>query len=217
MSKQRSFWDSLREKFNYKLAAPTSVSIEDIENGALRLGLADHIRQGFKMTSKYSVQPHGDGFAIYQGRDHLHHGMNLGHLTETTPEIAKRIEDALNAPCFSADHKAKQEQGEPVAWRSRFKDRDGQVITAWVVHPEGFESTDPRVEIEALYTTPQQRKPLTDEQAGFESVFKLPANCTKFEGGYASTSYNAWDAQTFCARWEGWKARAAHGIGKGEA
>jgi hypothetical protein len=61
-------------------------------------------------------------------------------------------------------------------------------------------------------TTPQQRKPLTDEQAAFETVFQLPANCTRFEGGYAPTSYNAWDAQTFCNRWEGWKARAAHGI-----
>ncbi len=58
--------------------------------------------------------------------------------------------------------------------------------------------------------------PLTDEQAEFESVFKLPSNCTKFQGGYAPTSHNAWEAQTFCARWEGWKARSAHGITKGQ-
>jgi hypothetical protein len=60
--------------------------------------------------------------------------------------------------------------------------------------------------------TVQEPVALTDEQAEFESVFKLPSNCTKFQGGYAPTSYNAWEAQTFCARWEGWKARSAHGI-----
>ena len=70
-----------------------------------------------------------------------------------------------------------------------------------------------------LYTRPPvpqghepKQEPLTNEQDEFEKVFQLPANCTRFKGGYAPTSYNAWDAQTFCSRWEGWKARAAHGI-----
>lgn len=50
---------------------------------------------------------------------------------------------------------------------------------------------------------------LMDEQDAFEKVFPLPEHCTRFEGGYAPTSYNAWRAQSFCDRWEGWKARAA--------
>ena len=35
------------------------------------------------------------------------------------------------------------------------RNRDGQVITGWVVHLETAENPDPRVEIEPLYTTPQ--------------------------------------------------------------
>jgi len=105
---------------------------------------------------------------------------------------------------------AKQEKGEPVGYleiddieSQREYPHNCRSVNLWYEAGEG---------LSPVYTTPQQRKPLTDEQAEFESVFKLPANCTKFEGGYAPTSYNAWDAQTFCARWEGWKARAAHGI-----
>jgi hypothetical protein len=78
----------------------------------------------------------------------------------------------------------------------------------------GFEDAkDALREAQAAQPSPV---PLTDEQAEFESVFKLPSNCTKFQGGYAPTSHNAWEAQTFCARWEGWKARSTHGITKGQ-
>jgi hypothetical protein len=89
---------------------------------------------------------------------------------------------------------------------------------------DGHSGSDVVARLES-YTTPpnvatplaaQPVVPLTDEQAEFESVFKLPSNCTKFQGGYAPTSHNAWEAQTFCARWEGWKARSAHGITKGQ-
>lgn len=44
----------------------------------------------------FTVEPHGNGYAIYQGRDNFHHGLNLAILTECTPEFAKRIEFALN-------------------------------------------------------------------------------------------------------------------------
>lgn len=47
-------------------------------------------------SKPYSVERHGSGWAIYAGRDLCHHGANLGHLTETTDEIAARIETALN-------------------------------------------------------------------------------------------------------------------------
>jgi hypothetical protein len=45
----------------------------------------------------YSIEPHGNGYAIYFGRDWQHHGMNIGHLTEITPDTIKLIADALNA------------------------------------------------------------------------------------------------------------------------
>lgn len=47
--------------------------------------------------TRYTVQPHGNGFAIYRGRDHAHHGMNLGSLTECSPDLAQLLERALNA------------------------------------------------------------------------------------------------------------------------
>lgn len=47
--------------------------------------------------SKYTIEKHGDGYAIYFGRDFQHHGFNIGHLTEVTPATIKLIQDALNA------------------------------------------------------------------------------------------------------------------------
>ena len=57
-----------------------------------------------------------------------------------------------------------QPQQEPVAYRSRIRNRDGQVITEWVVHLEKSKKPSPRYEIESLYTTSPARKPLTHEQ-----------------------------------------------------
>jgi hypothetical protein len=45
----------------------------------------------------YSLSPHGDGYAIYRGRDLFHHGYNIGHLTEVTLDTVKMLESALNA------------------------------------------------------------------------------------------------------------------------
>ena len=45
----------------------------------------------------YSLSPHGDGYAIYSGRDWFHHGCNIGYLTEVTPDTVKMLESALNA------------------------------------------------------------------------------------------------------------------------
>lgn len=55
------------------------------------------VPSSFPTGTEYSVEPHGNGYAIYQGRDQFHHGLNLAHLTECTPEFSKRIESALNA------------------------------------------------------------------------------------------------------------------------
>lgn len=57
---------------------------------------SDLIDLAKKGSKPYSVERHGSGWAIYAGRDISHHGANLGHLTETTDEIAVRIETALN-------------------------------------------------------------------------------------------------------------------------
>lgn len=44
----------------------------------------------------YCIEPHGDGFALYRGRDQSHHGWNLARITETTPDVLRLIEGALN-------------------------------------------------------------------------------------------------------------------------
>ena len=45
---------------------------------------------------KYSIEPHGDGYALYYGRTPFHHGYNLAHLTEISPETINKIVHALN-------------------------------------------------------------------------------------------------------------------------
>jgi hypothetical protein len=73
----------------------------------------------------------------------------------------------------------KQEQGEPVAWLWKHINRKGEELNAGLsfekVEPTNntfwMNPNDPRLtatEVQPLYTTPQQRKPLT-----FERVYKL--------------------------------------------
>jgi hypothetical protein len=50
---------------------------------------------------RYSVEPHGAGYAIYQGRDATHHGLNLGYLTEFDAGLPALIERALNGWTYS--------------------------------------------------------------------------------------------------------------------
>ena len=35
--------------------------------------------------SKYTIDKHGDGYAIYVNRNQYHHGFNIGHLTDVSP------------------------------------------------------------------------------------------------------------------------------------
>lgn len=44
----------------------------------------------------YSVERHGNGWAIYCGRTPGLHGLNLAHLTECDEEFAQTIAKALN-------------------------------------------------------------------------------------------------------------------------
>lgn len=55
-------------------------------------------------STRFKVERHGNGWAIYQGRDMHHHGANLGQLTECGEDLPKAIERALNsAPSIPAE------------------------------------------------------------------------------------------------------------------
>jgi hypothetical protein len=45
---------------------------------------------------RYTVERHGDGWAIYRGRSNTRHGYNLGYLKECSGDLPAIIEAALN-------------------------------------------------------------------------------------------------------------------------
>ena len=45
---------------------------------------------------KYSIEPHGKGWAIYWGRCEHRHGANIAHITECHRDLIKLIESKLN-------------------------------------------------------------------------------------------------------------------------
>jgi hypothetical protein len=100
----------------------------------------------------------------------------------------------------------KQEQGEPVAWESVL----GAVARGWCYEENANKTMDSELavaiakEVHALYTTPQQRKPLTDEQ------LKPHIQIAMKYYGYDETKYGLTTTSGFV-----WLARAieaAHGI-----
>lgn len=54
-----------------------------------------------------------------------------------------------------------------------------------------------------------QRMDEVDPRDAFEKLFPLPVFCIRCGTGYASTSFNGWDANKHQDRWEGWKAAMA--------
>jgi len=56
----------------------------------------DHIADASKKIDRYTVEPHGKGYAIYLGRDNKHHGANLAHLSECSPAFADQVQALLN-------------------------------------------------------------------------------------------------------------------------
>ena len=52
-------------------------------------------------ADQFSVEPHGNGYALYYGRSGMAHGLNLMHITELDPKAGEpflqRIVDCLNA------------------------------------------------------------------------------------------------------------------------
>jgi hypothetical protein len=86
------------------------------------------------------------------------HVIYAWHDEELVNKAIKALEEAL----------AKQEQGEPVA----------HINQHGVVHEAGYEWWGYGNELTPLYTTPQQRKPLTDEQTN-KAAMKL-AECMDY-------------------------------------
>lgn len=94
---------------------------------------------------RFTVEPHGSGYAIYRGRDADHHGENLGHLTECTLDLPKILERALNAqerPEYTVDReflvqlitdrqKRIDELEKQVAESARAQGGQGAEVVAW--------------------------------------------------------------------------------------
>ena len=50
-----------------------------------------------RCVARYSIEPHGDGYAVYWGRCNHRHGANIAHITECGREdIIKFFESQLN-------------------------------------------------------------------------------------------------------------------------
>ena len=89
-------------------------------------------------------------------------GMEPPPIEIAPPEVLKPFREFTEKVCaiFSTRPQPAIEQAEkqkPVAYRSRIRNTDGQVITGWVVHLNTAENPDPRYEIEPLYTHPQPK------------------------------------------------------------
>ena len=77
---------------------------------------------------------------------------------------------------------SEQPEQEPVAWQVKYRDDEGIPQIAWFPHPVHSKSPlakRPYTE-EPLYTTPPQRKPLSDEQIDeiyFKSSLEVNSRC----------------------------------------
>lgn len=70
---------------------PTTEELEHLAN--------DHPWLSLNPTHQYSVEPHGDGYALYFGRSDTFHGLRLCNLTDLDPkmpDLPALIEKALN-------------------------------------------------------------------------------------------------------------------------
>lgn len=56
---------------------------------------------------------------------------------------------------------------------------------------------------------------LEQERADFEAAFPPPANVMWCGRRYAPTEYNAWTANDYCQKWDGWIARAQQQVASG--
>jgi hypothetical protein len=126
-------------------------------------------------------------------------------------EQAQKQDKFCDSNCVWTDH-------HPDCVRAQKQEPVGRIASTVkpVMRQEVMLYTDAPLEIgTAVYTSPPQRQPLTDEQEreAFED-YAVRTICNPVElqrkrlGGYSSQELNY--------LWRGWKARAAHGV-KGEA
>jgi len=81
------------------------------------------------------------------------------------PERYAKAREAIEAGRQAIAEAEKQERGEPVAWMGEMHGPRGGPWTAFIEHKPSLNVMDATTKWTPLYTTPQQRKPLTDEQA----------------------------------------------------
>jgi len=48
------------------------------------------------------------------------------------------------------------------------------------------------------------------DKEAFEKKFPMPSSCMRCGDGYAATHYNAWEAQSYIQKWEGFKGGLSH-------
>ena len=112
----------------------------------------------------YTVEKHGDGFAIYTGRTPFHRGMNWGQLTECSEALATAVERGLNM--LSAAPQAQPVEAEQA---TVVMQEPAAVVVTWRV-PGGTETgvewmDAPPPDGTKLYVSAQPvREPLTVQQ-----------------------------------------------------
>lgn len=85
----------------------------------------DHIADTSKMIDRYTVEPHGKGYAVYLGRDNQHHGANLAHLSECSPAFADQIKALLNGKYTPQSNEASADDACKIAYHARLEKGDG--------------------------------------------------------------------------------------------
>lgn len=78
----------------------------------------DHVADTSKKVDKYTVEPHGKGYAVYLGRDSKHHGANLAHLSECSPAFANQIQALLNGKYTTQVNHGESDDACKIAYRA---------------------------------------------------------------------------------------------------
>lgn len=82
----------------------------------------------------YCIEPHGDGFALYRGRDQSHHGWNLARITETTPDVLRLIEGALNRDLGASQPPSSEDAARWAFFRKHYMaSYRGKWLHVWLV------------------------------------------------------------------------------------
>jgi hypothetical protein len=130
----------------------------------------EHIADTSKMIDRYTVEPHGKGYAVYLGRDNKDNGANLAHLSECSPAFADQIQALLNGRYTPQANQASLDDACKLGYQKMIDEYAGRRTEAQVYE---------RAWQEALAWKGGE-KPVTDEQINIaiaESLgWKLLAN-----------------------------------------